>query len=87
MIVATTHRYAKVRQIAIKYLNAILTSFSALMCDRRIVFTLLEVLTLLRRSCEDEFVDEASDIESTYASKVLITAVRPIVLAILQISV
>ncbi|KAJ9125427.1 hypothetical protein QFC22_000388 [Naganishia vaughanmartiniae] len=61
MIVATTHRYAKVRQIAIKYLNAILTSFSALMCDRRIVFTLLEVLTLLRRSCEDELVDEASD--------------------------
>ncbi|KAJ9109086.1 hypothetical protein QFC21_000414 [Naganishia friedmannii] len=65
MIVATTHRYAKVRQIAIKYLNAILTSFSALMCDRRIVFTLLEVLTLLRRSCEDEFVDEASDTRST----------------------
>lgn len=58
MIVATTHRYTKVRQIAVKYLNAILTSFAALMCDRKIVFTLLEVLTLLRRSCEDELVDE-----------------------------
>jgi phosphatidylinositol 4-kinase len=60
MIVATTHRYAKVRQIAIKYLNATITSFAALMCDRKIVFTLLEVLTLLRRSCEDELVDEVS---------------------------
>ncbi|KAJ9110206.1 hypothetical protein QFC20_003058 [Naganishia adeliensis] len=58
MMVATTHRYAKVRQIAVKYLNAILTSFAALMCDRKIVFTLLEVLTLLRRSCEDELVEE-----------------------------
>ncbi|KAJ9109753.1 hypothetical protein QFC19_001983 [Naganishia cerealis] len=37
MIVATTHRYAKVRQIAIKYLNAILTSFTALICEDELV--------------------------------------------------
>ncbi len=60
ILVASTHRFRKVRQVALKYLNAILNSFSALMCDKRIVFALLEVLTLLRRSCEDQYVDEYS---------------------------
>ncbi len=28
------------------------------MCDPPLVFSILEVLTLLRRSCEGEYVDE-----------------------------
>lgn len=60
MLIASTHRFRKVREVAMKYLNAILTSFAALMCDRRIVFVLLEILTLLRRSCEDTLTDEVS---------------------------
>lgn len=84
MIVATTHRYTKVRQIAVKYLNAILTSFAALMCDRKIVFTLLEVLTLLRRSCEDELVDEVCD-RNTLCCRPLTPCLRPVFFG-LQIS-
>jgi len=60
LLIASTHRYRKVREVALKHLDAILTSFAALMCDRQIVFVLLEILTLLRRSCEDVFTDEVS---------------------------
>jgi phosphatidylinositol 4-kinase len=60
MLIGTTHRYAKVREVALKMSNTIITSFAALMCNREIVFTLLEILTLMRRSCEDELTDEYS---------------------------
>lgn len=30
------------------------------MCDPPLVFAILEVLTLLRRACENEFTDEVS---------------------------
>lgn len=58
LLIASTHRYRKVREVALKHLDSILTSFAALMCDRQIVFVLLEILTLLRRSCEDIYTDE-----------------------------
>jgi phosphatidylinositol 4-kinase len=32
-----------------------------LMCDRQVVWTLLEILTLMRRSCELQYTDEVSD--------------------------
>ena len=32
------------------------------MCDLPLVFAILEVLTLLRRSCENEFTDEVRTI-------------------------
>lgn len=60
LLVGATHRFERMRIVATRYLNDTLTTFSALMCDRKIVFTLLEILTLLRRSCEDEFNEEYS---------------------------
>jgi phosphatidylinositol 4-kinase len=60
ILVACTHRYRKVREVALLYARQILETFSALMCDREVVFTLLEILTLLRRSCELQYTDEAS---------------------------
>jgi phosphatidylinositol 4-kinase len=62
LLIATTHRYRKVRVMALQHLDTILTSFAALMCDREIVFVLLEILTLLRRSCEDTLTDEVRQI-------------------------
>jgi phosphatidylinositol 4-kinase len=44
--------------MASKYLNRLITSFPSLMCDTPLVFAILEVLTLLRRACENEFTDE-----------------------------
>lgn len=60
LLVGTTHRFERVRSMAIRYLDKIFETFSALMCDRKIVFALLEILTLLQRSCEDAFTDEYS---------------------------
>ncbi|KAG8826070.1 phosphatidylinositol-4- kinase [Serendipita sp. 401] len=58
LLVAACHRIAKVRDIAAKYLHRLITSFPSLMCDAPLVCAILEVLTLLRRSCEGEFTDE-----------------------------
>ena len=32
------------------------------MCDRQVVFTLLEILTLMRRSCELQYTDEVRNV-------------------------
>ncbi|KAH9843165.1 atypical/PIKK/PI4K protein kinase [Rhodofomes roseus] len=58
LLLASTHRIASARDIASRYLNRLITSFPSLMCDPPLVFAILEVLTLLRRACENEFVDE-----------------------------
>ena len=60
ILVGCTHRYRKVREIALTYARQILETFSALMCDRKVVFTLLEILTLMRNSCELQFTDEVN---------------------------
>ncbi len=58
LLVCTTHRIARAREVASKYLSRLITSFPSLMCDPPFVFTILETLTLLRRACENEFLDE-----------------------------
>jgi phosphatidylinositol 4-kinase len=58
LLVCSTHRIAKARDIASKFLNRLITSFPSLMCDPPLVFAILEVLTLLGRACENEFTDE-----------------------------
>ena len=58
LLVLSTHRIAKARDVASKYLNRLITSFPSLMCDSQFVFAILEALTLLQRACDNEFVDE-----------------------------
>ncbi|PCH37888.1 atypical/PIKK/PI4K protein kinase [Wolfiporia cocos MD-104 SS10] len=58
LLVCSTHRIAKAREIASRYINRLITSFPSLMCDPPLVFAILETLTLLRRGCENEFIDE-----------------------------
>lgn len=60
ILVGCTHRFRKVRETALNYARQIIETFSALLCDRQVVFTLLEILTLLRRSCELQYTDEVS---------------------------
>lgn len=58
--------------MASKYLSRLITSFPSLMCDPSLVFAILEVLTLLRRSCENEFTDEVGvPFESTFRSRLM----------------
>ncbi|KAG9010494.1 phosphatidylinositol-4- kinase [Tulasnella sp. JGI-2019a] len=58
ILVASTHRVARTRDLAMKYLNRLITAFPSLMCDAPLVFAILDVLTLLRKACEGEFTDE-----------------------------
>lgn len=51
---------SKVREKALAYARLILETFSALLCDKEVVFTLLEILTLMRRACETQYTDEVS---------------------------
>ncbi|KAG7092795.1 hypothetical protein E1B28_009114 [Marasmius oreades] len=62
LLILSTHRIAKARDVASKFLNRLLSSFPSLMCDPPLVFAILETLTLLRRACENEFVDEFNPI-------------------------
>jgi phosphatidylinositol 4-kinase A len=75
LLVLSTHRIEKTRVVASKILNRLIESFPSLMCDPPLVFAILEVLTLLRRSCENEFTDEVRAnfvkiIKNIYASAV-----------------
>ncbi|KAJ3753010.1 hypothetical protein EV360DRAFT_88184 [Lentinula raphanica] len=58
LLICSTHRMAKARDVASKFLNRLISSFPSLMCDPPLVFAILEVLTLLRRACDNEFTDE-----------------------------
>ncbi|KAG8969691.1 phosphatidylinositol-4- kinase [Tulasnella sp. 419] len=58
LLVASTHRIARVRDLASKYLDRLIRAFPSLMCESTLVFSILEVLTLLRWACEGEFTDE-----------------------------
>ncbi|KAK7693961.1 hypothetical protein QCA50_003536 [Cerrena zonata] len=68
LLVASTHRIARAREVASKYLDRLVTSFPSLMCDPPFVIATLEVLTLLRQACENEFINEDNPIY-TYRSE------------------
>lgn len=69
ILVRCTHRMRKVREAAIHTARQVIETFSALMCDRTVVFTLLEILTLMRRSCEMQYNDEYSPIHEFRSDK------------------
>ncbi|KAG6889834.1 hypothetical protein C0995_014311 [Termitomyces sp. Mi166 len=73
LLVYTTHRIENAREIASKYLNRLITSFPSLMCDPPFVFAILEVLTLLRQSCENEFLDEYNPVYEFHSERAGIT--------------
>ncbi|KAH9071165.1 hypothetical protein EDB83DRAFT_2366879 [Lactarius deliciosus] len=77
LLTGSTHRVARARAVASKYLDRLITSFPSLMCDPPLVFSILEVLTLLRRSCEGEYVDEYNPIYEFHSDRVDITLQLP----------
>lgn len=58
LLVHSCHRISKARDVAMRYLNRLISSFPSLMCDAPLVYAILEVLTMLRRACEGEYTDE-----------------------------
>ncbi|KAI0275884.1 atypical/PIKK/PI4K protein kinase [Russula aff. rugulosa BPL654] len=77
LLISSTHRVAKARTVASKYLHRLITFFPSLMCDPPLVFSILEVLTLLRRSCEGEYVDEYNPVYEFHSDRVDITLQLP----------
>lgn len=60
LMLGCCHRVAKVRSVAQSILNKLIYALPSLLCDQDVVTTMLEILTLLRDGCEDEFKDEFS---------------------------
>ncbi|KAL8284182.1 hypothetical protein RQP46_004931 [Phenoliferia psychrophenolica] len=52
------HQYAKVRSVAVRSLNDLISNFPSLICETSVITTLLELLTAARKACQSEFVDE-----------------------------
>ncbi|KAA1469432.1 atypical/PIKK/PI4K protein kinase [Dentipellis sp. KUC8613] len=73
LLVGSTHRVSKARVVASKYLNSLITSFPSLMCDPSLVFAMLEILTLMRRACENELIDEFNPIYEFHSERADIT--------------
>lgn len=52
------HQFSRVRIISVRYFNELVSSFPSLLCEATVVDVLLELLTVLRRACQAEFIDE-----------------------------
>lgn len=70
LLVGCTHRFKRVRDVSFAYLSQLLGTFPSLMCSADMVFALLEVLTIMRNSCEEEFTDEYSPIHTHQSEKI-----------------
>jgi phosphatidylinositol 4-kinase len=70
LLVGCTHRFKKVRDVSFAYLSQLLGTFPSLMCSADMVFALLEVLTIMRNSCEEEYTDEYSPIYEHRSEKI-----------------
>ncbi|KAG2135222.1 uncharacterized protein EDB93DRAFT_1242600 [Suillus bovinus] len=73
LLVASTHRISRARDVAAKYLFNLITSFPSLMCDPPLVYAILECLTLLRHACENEFTDEYNPVYEFHSERTGIT--------------
>lgn len=60
LVVGCTHRFKKVRDVSFLYVNTLVSTFPSLLCEAGLVFAILEVLTIMRNSCEEEYTDEVS---------------------------
>ena len=58
LIIATCHRLRKVHLLAVKQLDKILTEIPSLLCEKRLLFLLLELIELVWQSCETEYMSE-----------------------------
>lgn len=62
LMIATCHRLNKVHQLAIKHLDSLMTAFPSLLCDKNLLFLLLELIELVWQSCEAEYLNEVGDV-------------------------
>lgn len=58
VVLACADKHYQVRTNALRAVNDVFSSFPSLLCDHEMVCLLLEMLTLLRRSCQASYVNE-----------------------------
>lgn len=58
LMIATCHRLGKVSQLSIKHLDSLMSAFPSLLCDKKLLFLLLELIELVWQSCEAEYLNE-----------------------------
>ncbi|KAI0345278.1 atypical/PIKK/PI4K protein kinase [Trametopsis cervina] len=73
LLIASTHRISRARDVASKYINRLITSFPSLTCNPPLVFAILETLTLLRRACDNEFIDEDNTVYTFSSDRLELT--------------
>ncbi|KAF9446332.1 hypothetical protein P691DRAFT_708828 [Macrolepiota fuliginosa MF-IS2] len=73
LVISSTNRITKAREMASKYLSRLISSFPSLMCDSSLVYAILEVLTLLQRATENEYLDEYEPIWEYHSERANIT--------------
>src|SRR6185436_21004794 len=60
LMIASCHRFQKVHKLAIKYLDLLFTSFQSLLCNKKLVYLLLELIELMWKSCDAENINEVN---------------------------
>jgi phosphatidylinositol 4-kinase len=58
ILVQCCHQYSRVRKVSLRFFNDLIASFPSLLCDGTVVNVLLELVTVLRRACQSEVIDE-----------------------------
>ncbi|CAG8689893.1 17249_t:CDS:10, partial [Rhizophagus irregularis] len=70
LMIATCHRLGKVSQLSIKHLDSLMSAFPSLLCDKKLLFLLLELIELVWQSCEAEYLNEYSPVYTFTSPKV-----------------
>ncbi|GAA5861639.1 hypothetical protein JCM8547_000691 [Rhodosporidiobolus lusitaniae] len=58
ILLCTADAKQRTRETALRYLDNLLSSFPSLVCDLGVVSVMLEMLTVVRRACASEYLDE-----------------------------
>ncbi|CAG8523919.1 21705_t:CDS:10, partial [Racocetra persica] len=77
LMIATCHRLGKVHQLAIKHLDSLMTAFPSLLCDKKLLFLLLELIEIVWQSCDSEYTNEYSPTYTFISVKVGVTLDLP----------
>lgn len=60
ILIGTCHKFNRVRSISFNLVDKIFIAFPTLISNSNVISTILELITLLRHSCEEELTNENS---------------------------
>nr|CAG8453226.1 5703_t:CDS:10 [Entrophospora candida] len=60
LMIVICHRLSKVHQLAVKQLDKLIIELPSLLCNKKLLYLLLELVELIWQSCENEYTSEYS---------------------------